>query len=87
MNLSHLNAFIENSNNRRNKIRKTTWSNECNSSRDGVLLDHPVKVPLLLLVGEDEGVVGVVVLQLGQVAIAHLEGKIGGLKVKLGHQQ
>lgn len=44
------------------------------SRGDGVLLDHPVEVLLLLAVELDERVRRALVLQLGQVAVADLEG-------------
>jgi hypothetical protein len=50
---------------------------------DGVLLAHPVEVRLLLVQGHHKGMVGVHVLQLGQVSVAHLPTKKLVLKLYL----
>ncbi len=60
---------------------KHRWLKTAVSSRisllgsDGVLLAHPVEVRLLLVQGHHKGMVGVHVLQLGQVPVAHLPKK------------
>ena len=60
---------------------KHRWLKTAVSSRisllggDGVLLAHPVEVRLLLMQRHHKGMVGIHVLQLGQVSVAHLPAK------------